>query len=88
MFLSPKQPGVYEVQIDLDTEDSICSCPTFRVRKTCRHVKFVNARIESNDGHYPLMVNERAEMVAAGEALKNPEAFRDFVIKYGKIEVL
>ena len=88
LFLSSKQPAVYEVQIDLEYHDSKCTCPTFKARKLCRHTKFVDARIESNDGQYPLMVHERAEDENIDEVTSTPEEFRKFVVKYGKIEVL
>lgn len=88
VFLSPKQPAVYEVELNLDELDARCNCPTFKGRKACRHTKLVMARIEGNDGHYPLMVHESAESENASEVMSTPEKFRDFVISYGKIEVL
>lgn len=88
LFLSPRQPAIYEVQINLDEEGIRCTCPTYKGKKTCRHSKFVHARMESNEGHYPLMVREEAEGEDISEVMATSESFRQFVVKYGKIEVL
>lgn len=88
VFLSPRQPAIYEVDLDLDSQETRCSCPTFKGRKTCRHVKFVHARMEGNGGHYPLLVSEKAENENISEVMSDPGAFRDFIVKYGRVEVL
>lgn len=88
MFLSPRQPAIYEVELNLDSSKARCNCPTFKGRRVCRHTKFVVARMEGNDGHYPLLIHERAEKEDISEVMSDPEAFRDFVVKYGKVEVL
>jgi hypothetical protein len=89
VFLSQTQtpgPGIYEVSVD-DRENLECTCPGFRGRATCKHVKFVRARIDSNNGNYPLEISSRATRQDADKAKNSNENFREFVIKYGKIEV-
>ena len=88
LFLSPRQPAIYEVEIDLDSSSARCTCPTYKGRKTCRHTKFVSARMDSNSGHYPLYIHEKAASEDLSEVMSTPETFREFVIKYGKVEVL
>lgn len=88
MFLSPRQPAIYEVEINLDAPDARCSCPTFKGRKTCRHTKFVMARMDSHGGNYPLLVHEDAEKSDISQVMSTPDSFRQFVVRYGKIEVL
>ena len=88
LFLSPKQPAIYEVQINLDEPLTRCNCPTFKGRRACRHTKLVSARMEGNDGSYPMLVSERAEEADISKVMSDPDAFREFVVKYGKIEVL
>jgi len=79
-------PGIYEV-----TSDSygrlFCTCPGFNGRNNCKHTKFVQARIEQNNGSYPLEISKRATQEDAIKAKFSDKDFREFVIKFGKIEV-
>lgn len=89
VFLSPGQtpgPGIFEVSAN---EEGVlfCTCPGYKGRKTCKHTKFVQARIDSNGGNYPLEISSRATQEAAQKAKHSNEEFREFVIKYGRIEV-
>jgi hypothetical protein len=79
-------PGIYEVSAS-DTGTLYCTCPGYKGRKTCKHVKFVQARIDGNNGHYPLEISSRATQDDATKAKRSNENFREFVIKFGKIEV-
>lgn len=88
VFLSPRQPAIYEVELNLDSQEVRCTCPTYKGRQTCRHLKFVKARMDGNDGNYPLMVAEKAESENIEEVMSTPDKFREFVVKYGKVEVL
>lgn len=88
VFLSPDRPAIYEVDLALGTTNVRCSCPTFKGRKSCRHSKFVKARMDGNDGHYPLMVHESAEGENITEVMATQESFREFIVKYGRVEVL
>lgn len=90
VFLSQTQspgPGIYEVSVD-DNNKLYCTCPGYQGRSTCKHVKFVSARIKANGGDtYPLEFSSRASKDDISNARSSKEAFRDFVIKFGKIEV-
>jgi len=79
-------PGVFEVSVD-ESDNLFCNCPGFSSRRTCKHVKFVLTRIEENGGTYPLEISNRATPDDAEAAKYSHIAFRDFIIKYGKIEV-
>jgi len=90
VFLSQTQspgPGIYEVSCD-ESNKLYCTCPGYRGRNTCKHIKFVSARIKANGGDtYPLEFSSRASAEDVAVAKTSKEAFRDFVIKFGKIEV-
>lgn len=89
VFLSQSQvpgPNIFEVTSD-ENGDLACTCPGFAGRKTCKHVRFVSARIKTNGGTYPLEISDRATEEEAAAAKRSPEAFREFIIKFGKIEV-
>ena len=89
VFLSKNQtpyPGIFEVSIS-DEDSLFCTCPGFVGRNDCRHVRFVSERIKENNGTYPLEISNRAHPEDAELAKGSKEAFREFIIRYGKIEV-
>lgn len=87
VFLSPHDlVGIYEVSVK-ENGTLHCTCPGFKGRLICKHVKFVKTRIAENNGTYPLEISNRASDVEADRAKKSSSAFRNFVIKFGKIEV-
>lgn len=88
LFLSQRQPAIYEVEINLDGPGARCTCPSYKGRRSCRHTKFVADKMQDNGGHYPLLVRESAEEEDISSVMSSPEAFRDFVVRYGKVEVL
>jgi hypothetical protein len=90
VFLSQSQtpgPGIFEVSVD-DDNKFYCTCQGYKGRNTCKHVKFVQARVKSNGGdNYPLEFSSRATKDDVFKAKQSKEEFRDFVIRFGKIEV-
>lgn len=88
VFLSPVRtsPNIYEVSSTKSGELS-CTCPSFVGKTSCKHTRFVKARIDANEGNYPLEISSRATDVDAERAKESPEAFREFIIKFAKIEV-
>jgi len=83
-FLSPR--GVFEVEIDLGSDEVRCTCPGFESRTVCKHTRTVVSRAKRNNGVYPLKVSSRASQKESDAAQESNESFRDFVIKYGYIE--
>ena len=83
---STPHPGIYEVSVK-ENGTLKCTCPGFRARLVCKHVKFVKTRIETNNGTYPLEISHRATDVEADKAKESNVALREFIIKFGKIEV-
>lgn len=85
-FLSAR--GVFEVKIDLASDDVECTCPGFTARGACKHTRFVIGKARENNGTYPLKISTRAPMSESKAINSSTELFREFVVKYGKIEVL
>lgn len=79
-------PGIYEVSLTTE-KDFICTCPGFVSRSTCMHTKFVIKKVKQNGGAYPMKISDRCTDADADKAMESPEAFREFVIKFGEIEV-
>lgn len=86
VFLSPGAPGVFEVSVDRN-QNYRCTCPGFRGRGTCKHTKFVDARVQQNNGTYPLEISTKVTKEEAERAQESSETFREFILKFGKIEV-
>lgn len=89
VFLSPTAtpgPSIFEVSSGSDG-DLYCTCAGYKGRTTCKHTRFVKARIDSNNGSYPLEISKAASEEDAEKAKESPEAFRQFVLKFAKIEV-
>lgn len=78
--------GVYEVGIT-KSKSFVCTCPGFTAKNSCKHVNFVKSRVKTNEGVYPLEISTRCTDSDANKALESPESFREFIIKFGKIEV-
>lgn len=89
VFLSQSQtpgPGIFEVSTD-DNGVLFCTCPGYKGRKTCKHTKLVQNRIDHNHGSYPLEILSKATPEEAEKAKKSNAEYRSFIIRYGKIEV-
>lgn len=86
-FISEQAVGIFEVEVNTETKETRCTCPIWKKKESCKHTQFVNFRIR-NTGHYSILVPNDVPEEMAFEANENPEKFRDFVVKYAKIEVL
>ena len=86
VFLSPT--GVYEVQMRPGDTNSKCSCPSYKIRSKCKHTQFIKDRMDENDGHYAILVPDDVDESVAEKANESAEAFREFVLKYARVEVL
>lgn len=82
-----KSPEIHEVSSN--ERDLRCTCSTFASRRTCMHIDFVQARIDANGGRtYPIEISTRATKEDAEKAAESVESFRDFIIKFGRVEVI
>lgn len=86
-FISEQAVGVFEVEVNTETKETRCNCPIFSKRNTCKHVQFVSFRIR-NTGHYSIYIPTDVSEDLAIEASDDPKKFREFVVKYAKVEVL
>lgn len=87
VFLEPD--GVVEVEVDQENPTKArCTCPGFARSARCKHVKYVKEYMEKNDGHYSINIPVDVDEEEAIQAMRNPNAFRDFIIKYAKVEVI
>lgn len=89
IFLTPETselPAVFEVSMD-KKEKLYCNCPGGLAKGECKHTKYVQGRKDENNGSYPLEVSKKATQAEADAALLSIEKFREYIIKYGKVEV-
>ena len=88
VFISSQSAGVFEVEIDTDTRSTRCSCPVWKKRFECKHTDFVKDRMRFNRGNYSIQIPNEIPEELAVEASVDANSFRDFVLKYAKIEVI
>ena len=86
-FISEQAVGIFEVEVNTDTKETRCTCPVWAKKNSCKHTQFVNFRIR-HTGHYSILIPTDVPEEMAFEASDDPEKFREFVVKYAKIEVL
>jgi hypothetical protein len=81
--------GVAEVELDSENSSKMrCTCLTFSNAARCKHTKYIRKQLSDNDGHYSILIPEEVDDELALEAMEDPAAFRDFIIRYGKVEVI
>jgi hypothetical protein len=86
MFLTSM--GIYEVEVNLETQETRCTCMGYAARSACAHANTVGNAARENGGVYPIKISSKATEEDAEEAQYSKEAFRNFVLKFGKVEVL
>lgn len=90
VFISSKAgssgPAIFEVSGD-EEQNFKCTCPGYRVKRACRHVKFVKDKIKINNGVYPLEITSEVPESEIKKALTSSESFREFLLKHGKVQV-
>lgn len=80
---------VSEVSIHADGPSSIqCTCKDYRKLSMCKHVNYVAKKIEKNQGSFGLMIPEDIPDELAYLAFNDAESSRNFILHYGKIEVM
>jgi hypothetical protein len=83
------EDGVCEVELDLsDNRNVRCSCARSSLFGKCKHIKFIENAIESSGGQYSIQVPNHVDELEAALAFDDAESFREFVVKYAKVEVL
>ena len=88
VFISSQAAGIFEVEVNTDTKNIRCSCPVYIKSTTCKHTNFIKQKMRFNNGHYSVQIPTDISENLVIEASETPKAFRDFVLKYAKIEVL
>jgi hypothetical protein len=80
---------VNEVSIHAEQAKNIkCTCYGYAKLGNCVHVKFVEDKMTINNGSFGLLVPEHVSNDLAHESFLDSESARNFILNYGKIEVL
>lgn len=88
LFISANAAGVFEVEVDTDTKSTRCNCPVWRKTSTCKHTNFVKDKMRMNRGHYSILVPNEVSEELAVDASDDAAKFRDFIVRYAKVEVI
>lgn len=87
MFL--EENGVFEVELDAENSKKVrCSCPSFKNSARCKHTRHVRKRIEENGGNYSVQIDVSISDEETTLAMASKDTFREFIIKYAKVEVI
>ena len=88
LFISSQAAGVFEVEVDTETKNTRCNCPVWRKSAACKHTIFVKQKMRYNNGNYAIKIPNEIPENLVHDALDNPVAFRELILKYNKVEVL
>ena len=88
VFISSQAAGVFEVEVDTETKNTRCNCPVWNKGKNCKHTKFVNQKMKYNNGHYSIRIPEELPDDLVQDAIDDPVAFRELILRYNKVEVI
>lgn len=81
--------GVSEVAIaDSDSRKVKCTCLQFNKGGKCKHTIWVRDWMVTHGGVFSIKIPQEVDPEAELEAFSDLDSFRDFVIKYGKVEVI
>ena len=77
--------GVEEVKITSNNK-FVCTCDGFINRKKCKHITWIELQFEKDT--FPMQIDKATPDEAIKKARESNEAFREFLLRYGKIEVV
>ena len=83
------EEGVSEVSVaEEDSTKVRCDCPQFLKKAKCKHSKWVRDRMAQNNGVFNMRISDTINDEETMDAVNDAYLFRDFVIKYGKAQVI
>ena len=88
VFISSQAAGVFEVEVDTTSRGVRCNCPVWKKHSLCKHTDFVVSRMRKDNGNYSIQIPNDVPEEMAIEASDDAQSFREFVLKYAKIEVI
>ena len=80
-------PTIIEVGLT-DSKKVICNCNRFITSTNCKHARFVKYSMEKNNGIYDNGVSHRATQDDQHRASLSSKNRREFVARFGTIEVI
>jgi hypothetical protein len=86
-YSSTLGPTIIEVGIT-DSKKVVCNCKRFIVHTSCKHSRFVKCSMDKNNGVYDNGVSHRATKDDQHKASLSSKNRREFVARFGTIEVL
>lgn len=84
-----EEDGIFEVEVDVDNCKKIrCNCKAFMNSAKCKHQKWVRKQMDENNGNFSIQIPEDMDDEIALASMATAEGFREFVLTYGKVEVI
>lgn len=78
--------GVDEVTVGNDQNKMYCTCDGFRSRKRCKHIAWCENQFTRDN--FPIQIDKATPDFEVQKAKESDEAFRYFLMRFGKIEVV
>jgi len=80
-------PTIIEVGVN-DSRKVVCNCNRFIANTSCKHARFVKYSMDKNNGVYDNGVSHRATKDDHYKASLSSKNRREFVARFGTIEVI
>lgn len=80
-------PLIVEVGVT-ESNKVVCNCNRFLSSTSCKHSRFVKYSMEKNNGVYDNGISHRATQEDKNKAMLSSKNRREFVARFGTIEVI
>lgn len=81
--------GISEVSFATHDKRKLrCTCLGFSSIGKCKHTRFVKACLDKPEGNYAIQIPYDIPEEEADIAMETEEAWREFILKYGKVETI
>ncbi len=80
-------PSIIEVGLTIDNK-VVCNCSKFFSKNSCRHSRYIKAMMDDNLGNYPYGTSSRATAEDIAKSKLSNKNFREFIVKFGIVEVI
>ncbi len=87
VFISPRY-AVFEVEMHMTDNRLRCTCPGWQRRKSCKHTEYITEHTDPSLATYATTLWRQPSVEETDSAVKSPESYRQFILTFGKIEVL
>lgn len=83
------EEGISEVAADvMDAKKMRCTCQEFSKNAKCKHIKHIKEKIVKSGGTYQISTPATASDELAEMAMADEDLWREFMIKFSRVETI